>query len=189
MSISQVSQIWSEADPVVWLVTSAAGDASGGLIATFVNQASIAPECPRMLIGLSRQHHTWKLVEASGAFALHLVDEDHVDWVWNFGLQSGWNVNKLNGLSFNMGATGSPLLTAARSWLDCQVEAKMNTGDRTVYLAQVIDAHYSKGAPFLTVQRLLQLAPADKLRLLNELHDRDAIRDAEAIRAWRNQKN
>ncbi len=87
-----------------------------------------------------------------------------------------------------MGATGSPLLTEARSWLDCRVEAKLNTGDRTIYLAEVIDAYYSKGARFLTVQRLLQLAPADKLRLLDELHDRDAVRDAEAIRAWRKEK-
>jgi hypothetical protein len=40
----------------------------------------------------------------------------------------------------------------------------------------------------LTVQRLLQLAPADKLQLLNELHARDEAVDAQAIRAWRNQK-
>jgi len=64
MSLSQVPRIWAELDPTVWLVTARAGGASGGLIATFVNQASIAPECPRMLLGLSRQHHTWKLIEA-----------------------------------------------------------------------------------------------------------------------------
>jgi len=189
VSISQVAQIWQEVDPAVWLVTARAGDASGGLIATFVNQASIASDCPRMLVGLSRQHHTWKLIETSGAFALHLMDEQHLDWVWRFGLQSGWNADKLRGINFKLGATGSPLLTEALAWLDCRVEARMNTGDRTVYLAEVLDAHYEIGVSILTVQRLLQLAPADKLQLLNELHERDAVRDAEAIRAWRNQKN
>jgi flavin reductase (DIM6/NTAB) family NADH-FMN oxidoreductase RutF len=188
VSLSQVSQIWTEVDPAVWLVTARAGDASGGLIATFVNQASIAPEYPRMLVGLSRQHHTWKLIDASGAFALHLVDEDHVDWVWRFGLQSGWKTDKLQGMNFNLGKTGSPLLTEARAWLDCRVEARLNTGDRTAYLAEVVVADYRKGASILTVQRLLQLAPPEKLQLLNELHERDGIRDAEAIRAWRNQK-
>jgi flavin reductase (DIM6/NTAB) family NADH-FMN oxidoreductase RutF len=157
------------------------------LIATFVNQASIVLECPRVLLGLSRQHHTWKLIEASGAFALHLVDEEHLDWVWRFGLQSGRNVDKLEGLAFRLGATGSPLLTEARSWLDCRVEARLSTGDRTVYLAEVVEAHHQTRSPILTVQRLLQLAPADKLQLLNELHERDAIIDAQAIRAWRNQ--
>jgi len=188
MSLSQVPRIWAELDRTVWLVTARAGGASGGLIATFVNQASIAPECPRMLLGLSRQHHTWKLIEASSAFALHPVDEDHLDWVWRFGLQSGRNADKLHGLNFNVGTTGSPLLTEARCWLDCRVEARLNTGDRTVYLAEVVDACHRMGSPILTVQRLLQLAPADKLQLLNELHERDAVVDSQAIRAWRNQK-
>ena len=188
MSLSQVSQIWAEVDPVIWLVTSRSGNASGGLIATFVNQASIVPECSRMLIGVSRQHHTWGLIEASGAFALHLVDEEHLDWVWRFGLQSGWNADKLHGMNFNVGTTGSPLLTEARCWLDCRVEARLNTGDRTVYLAEVVEAYHRTGSPILTVQRLLQLAPADKLPLLNEIHERDAAVDAQAIRAWRNQK-
>ena len=188
MSLSQVSQIWAEVDPVIWLVTSRSGNASGGLIATFVNQASIVPECSRMLIGVSRQHHTWGLIEASGAFALHLVDEEHLDWVWRFGLQSGRNADKLDGMNFKLGATGSPLLTEARCWLDCRVEARLNSGDRTVYLGEVVEAYHRTGSPILTVQRLLQLAPADKSHLLNELHERDAVVDSQAIRAWRNQK-
>ena len=185
MSLSSVSQIWAEVAPALWLVTARAGDAEGGMIATFVNQASIAPEFPRMLVGLSHQHHTRQLVETSGAFALHLFEEDHLDWVWQFGLQSGWTVDKLRGVAFDIGTTGSPLLREARAWLDCRVEARLNTGDRTIYLAEVVDAHHRPGGPILTVQRVLQLAPADKLQLLNELHDRDARVDAQAIRAWR----
>src|SRR5438132_7929148 len=94
MSLSSVSQIWAEVAPALWLVTARAGDAQGGMIATFVNQASIAPEFPRMLVGLSHQHHTRQLVETSGGFALHLFEEDHLDWVWQFGLQSGWTLDK-----------------------------------------------------------------------------------------------
>ena len=188
MNVSQLSHIWAEVDPVVWLVTSRYGNASGGLIATFVNQASIVPDCPRMVVGLSRQHHTWGLIEASGAFALHLVDEEHVDWIWRFGLHSGRNADKLHGLDFDEGQTGSPILSEARCWLDCRVEARLNTGDRTIYLAEVVDADHRAGSPILTVQRLLQLAPADKLQLLNELHERDEKVDAQAIRAWRIQR-
>jgi flavin reductase (DIM6/NTAB) family NADH-FMN oxidoreductase RutF len=188
MNVSQLSHIWAEVDPVVWLVTSRYGNASGGLIATFVNQASIVPDCPRMVVGLSRQHHTNSLVDKSGAFAVHLVDEKHLEWVWRFGLQSGWNADKFQGLAFDVGSTGSPLLTEARSWLDCRVEARLNTGDRTIYLAEVVDADHRAGSPILTVQRLMQLAPADKLQLLNELHERDAVVDAQAIRGWRMQR-
>jgi flavin reductase (DIM6/NTAB) family NADH-FMN oxidoreductase RutF len=188
MNVSQLGQIWAELNPVVWLATSRFGNAAGGLIATFVNQASIVPDCPRMVIGLSRQHHTTSLLDKSGAFALHLVDEEHIDWVWRFGLQSGWKVDKLQGIDHQVRATGSPILTEARCWLDCRVEARLDTGDRTIYLAEVVDADHRPRSPILTVQRLMQLAPADKLQLLNELHERDEKVDAQAIRAWRTQR-
>ena len=42
-----------------------------------------------MLVGLGRHHHTWELVEASGALALHLLREDNLDLALNFGLRSG----------------------------------------------------------------------------------------------------
>ena len=78
---------------------------------------------PRVLIGLARQHYTWELVEASGAFALHLMGEEHLEWVWRFGLQSGRDQDKYAGLVFHTAASGSPLLRDALGWLDCRVEA------------------------------------------------------------------
>jgi flavin reductase (DIM6/NTAB) family NADH-FMN oxidoreductase RutF len=185
MSLSQVPQIWAEVNPVIWLVTSRFDHDIGGLTATFVNQASITSECPRMVIGLSRQHHTNHLVEKSGAFALHLLEEKHVEWVWRFGLESGWKGGKFQGIHHEVRATGSPILTEARGWMDCRVEARLDAGDRTLYLAEVVEAEHHPGSQVLTVQRLLQLAPADKRQLLDKLHERDAVIDAEAIRAWR----
>jgi flavin reductase (DIM6/NTAB) family NADH-FMN oxidoreductase RutF len=172
-------------DREVWLVTAAAGACRGGLIATFVSQASLPAELPRVLVGLARQHHTWGLVEASGAFALHLLTERQLDRVWRFGLRSGRDGNKLEGLPVRTGTSGSPLFNDAPAWLDCRVEARLDTGDRTVYLAEVLDAQVQAAPPPLTVKRLLQLAPPDRLRELREQVVRDSAIDAAAIRDWR----
>jgi flavin reductase (DIM6/NTAB) family NADH-FMN oxidoreductase RutF len=172
----------------LWLITARAGEHRGGLIATFVSQASIVPEMPRMVVGLARHHHTWELIEASGAFALHLIGEQHLDWVWRFGLQSGRQVDKLAGLAIRAAATGSPILTDALAWLDCRVEAPLDTGDRTLYLAEVVDSQRLRTDPPLTVQRMLQLAPLEKMRELKQQMDQDIAIDAEAIRRWRQQK-
>ena len=111
-------------DREVWLITAHADSRRGGLIATFVNPASIVPDLPRMVIGLSRSHHTTALIEASGACALHLLGEQHLDLVWRFGLQSGRDVDKFAGLDLSVhGPTGSPILGDAIGWLDCRVEA------------------------------------------------------------------
>ena len=177
--------VFAQLDRELWLVTACAGARRGGLIATFVNQASIVPEAPRMLVGLARHHYTWELIEASNAFALHLFDEEHLDWVWRFGLRSGREQDKLAGLTHRSGTTGSPLLSDALGWLDCRVEARLDTGDRTVYLAEVVQAELSCQTQPLTVKRLLQLAPPDKLRELKDQMTRDSTVDAEAIRLWR----
>jgi len=183
--MNAVTDILARPDRELWLVSAQAGGRRGGLIATFVSSASIVPEMPRMLVGLARQHHTWELIEGSGAFALHLLGEQHLEWVWRFGLHSGRGGDKLAGLAVTAAATGSPVLSEALAWLDCRVEARLETGDRTLYLAEVVDGANLKSDPPLTVQRLLEVAPEEKRRMLKAALQRDAHIDAQAIRSWR----
>lgn len=77
-----------------------------------------------------------------------------------------------------------PKLNAV-AWLTCRVETFMDTGDRTLYLAEVLDGKLEKPSPPLTLKRLLQLAPPERLRELRDGMARDAAIDAAAIRAWR----
>jgi flavin reductase (DIM6/NTAB) family NADH-FMN oxidoreductase RutF len=172
-------------DRELWLVTAQAGSRRGGLVATFVSQASIVPDLPRVVVGLAKQHFTWQIVQTSGAFALHLLGEGHVDWVCRFGLSTGRDSDKLAGLPLRHGTTGSPLLDHALGWLDCKVEAKLDTGDRTLYLAEVVDAQLKDEVQPLTLKRLLQLAPADKREEMKRQMQQDAAVDAAAILAWR----
>jgi flavin reductase (DIM6/NTAB) family NADH-FMN oxidoreductase RutF len=180
-----VATLFAATDRELWLLTSRSGERRGGLIATFVSQASIVPELPRVVVGVARHHHTWGLIEASGAFALHLFGEDRLDWVWHFGVQTGHEVDKFAGLTCTTAVTGSPLLADALGWLDCRVEASLDTGDRSLSLAEVGDAGQTRTGRPLTVRRLLQLVSPDKLALLKAQMERDSATDADAIRAWR----
>jgi flavin reductase (DIM6/NTAB) family NADH-FMN oxidoreductase RutF len=180
-----VSRLLAQLDREIWVVTAAAGANRGGLVATFVSQASIVPSLPRMLLGVARQHHTWHLIETSGAFALHLLGEEQLDWVWRFGLASGRDGDKLAGLDVRQGANGSPILSGVLGWLDCRVEARLETGDRTVYLAAVVDGDCTGTQPPLTTRRLLQLAPPERMQQLKEQMTHDIAIDAAAIEAWR----
>lgn len=172
-------------DRELWVVTATDGVNVGGLIATFVSQASIAAGAPRVLVGISKRHRTWELIEASGAFALHLLGDRHLEWLERFGLQSGRSAEKFEGLDHAPGRSGSPILSASLGWLDCVAEARFGTGDRTVYLAEVVEARPPGPDAVLTVQRMLSLVPDDLLRRLAEDRERDALADSEAIRSWR----
>ncbi len=188
MNVDAISSVFNSLDREIWLITARAGDRQSGLIATYVSKASLVPTIPRLTIGLAKHHFTHELIQTSNAFCMHLIDEDHIDWVWNFGISSGREIDKLRGLATSTGVTGSPILAGALAWLDCRVEAQMDTGDRTVYLAEVLDARLAQPTPPLTFKRLLELAPADKLQQMNLAVQRDIDLDHAAILEWRRQQ-
>ena len=185
MSDATATPILDRLDPEIWIVTAAAGARRGGLVATFVSRASIVPEQPRLLVGLSVCHHTRDLVEQSGAMGLHLVGEEQLELVWRFGLTSGRDADKLAGLAVRTGTTGSPLLAEAAAALDCRVEATFDTGDRTVYLGAVVESTCGGDVRPLRMSRLLQLAPPERLKELKAQLARDSARDALLIAQWR----
>ena len=66
------------------------------------------------------------------------------------------------------------------------MEVRLDTGDRTIYLAEVTDVAIVRDQRPLNLQRLLQIAPPEKRAILREQMTADAARDAEAITEWRN---
>lgn len=187
MTIDDCSNIFDTLDRELWLITARAGEQSSGLIATFVSNASLVPSLPRMMAGLAKHHFTHELIEASGSLCMHLIDEAHIDWVWHFGIPSGREVSKLSGLDTRDGITGSPILSGAVAWLDCRVESQLDTGDRTIFLAEVVEARRESLHPPLTLKRALQLAPPERLKQLKERMEVDIRSDRAAILNWRAQ--
>lgn len=185
MDVTAAATLFAWLDREVWLVTSSFEGQRGGLIATFVSPASLVPELPRVLVCLAKPHRTWELVEGSGRFAMHLLGEGDLELVWRFGLASGRDGDKFDGLETETSATGCPLLPQAVGWLDCKVEASLDIGDRTVFVGEVIEGRVTNFAPPLTARRLGELAPASRLAEMGRRRHADSYRDAEAIRAWR----
>jgi flavin reductase (DIM6/NTAB) family NADH-FMN oxidoreductase RutF len=176
-------------DPPLWLVTAAEtaapGSRRGGCIATFVARAAIVGDRPRMVTGIARQHHTWRMIEASDRFAVALLPESALGLVWRFGLATGKDTDKYAGLPDLRTPLGNPRVEGLLAWLDCRVENRMDTGDRTVYLAEVTGGGVLADGNPLTAGRLMDLAPPDKRAELDRLYARDGGIDAAAIDAWR----
>jgi flavin reductase (DIM6/NTAB) family NADH-FMN oxidoreductase RutF len=187
MPIRNALGLFERVERELWLVTAAHAGARGGLIATFVAPASIVPTLPRIIVGLSKLHETEKLVQASHALAVHLLDESLLELVWRFGLQSGRDVDKFEGLAWRAGPCGSPILDGAMAWLECRVETTTDIGDRTIFLAEVADGESRREGTPLTTRRMSELAPPEKLAVLREQMAVDAEKDTDAIRRWRTQ--
>lgn len=180
-----IGEVFHLYDPPLWLVTARHGGQDGGLVATGAMRASIVAELPRMLVGIACQHRTWELIEGAGRFALHLLPADDLEAVWRFGLRSGHREDKIAGLRLETTPDGNPGYPNCRAWLDCRVEDRMQTGDRTLYLAAVVGGAVRSRGPLLSVATLLRDAPAERRAELDRLYAADQAIDAAAIRAWR----
>src|SRR5262245_18737322 len=125
-------------DREVWVITASNEQRRRGLLATWIAPASIERQRPVLLAALGANHFTTELVEASKAFAAHLVRPDQTQLAWNFARDSGRSRDKLAGLAVERRATGSPVLTDCLSWFDCRVFGRYEAGDRSFYWADVI---------------------------------------------------
>jgi flavin reductase (DIM6/NTAB) family NADH-FMN oxidoreductase RutF len=153
-------------DRPLWIVTAAAGPRRGGLVATWVSQASLDPRQPTMMVALAPTHHTTELILASRSFALHLLTAGEMDYVWRFGLESGRNQDKLVGVETTTAVTGSPILAHCLAWLDCRTVTHYDGGDRLFFWADVVQAaQCCPGVP-LTEQGMLAAASAEQKRRL-----------------------
>ena len=161
-------------DREVWIVTATADERRGGLCATWVSVASLAPERPVMLIGIAPNHATAELIDCSGVFGLHLLLPEQTELALHFACGSSRDRDKLAGLTLETATTGVPLLGDALAWLDCQVFARYHAGDRLFYWADVVASkRLAEGVPLREKQLFAAASSEIKKQLL-------ANRDAEA---------
>lgn len=168
------SRFWG---PVCAVTAAHAGEA-GGQIVVGVLSASILPERPRLVIEVWKANRTHALIAASGAFAVHPVGKEHAALVRRLGFRSARNVpGKLDGLAWQPGETGSPLLAETLGWLECRVVGTLDGGDMTLFLGAVIAGEWRGGdAPMVQAYEMIGAMP-EAWQAEYRAHD-DAQREA-----------
>ena len=130
-----MGQLWS---PIA-AVSSHWDGQDNAQICVSIGGASIVPERPRVLVQIYKTNHSHEMITKSGAFALNFPRAGQLDWITDFGMRSGREDDKLAGVEYSAGKTGSPLFADCWGWLDCEVVNAMDGGDLTCFLADVVD--------------------------------------------------
>jgi len=164
--IQQAEAVFRSLNREVWVVTSAHEDRRGGLLATWVSQASLNPDKPVLLVGLAPNHNTTDLVNASGYFAAHLLNPTQQQLAWNFSRDSGRRRDKLQGLACNPQITAAPILENCHSYLLGKVYAKVETGERSYFWADVMKAVQCSNEPPLCEQDFIKWCDDDQKQVL-----------------------
>ena len=153
------SRLWG---PVCAVTAAYAGEA-GGQIAVGVLAASILPEHPRVLIQIWKTNRTHDLIAASRAFAVHPLAADHADLVRQLGFRSAHQgEEKLAGLDWTPGVTGSPILAAPPGVVECRVVGMLDATDMTVFLGDVIAGAWHGGeTPMVQAYEMIGAMPPE----------------------------
>ena len=148
---------WSQA-PIV-AITSKLKDEINGQIAVTLVTSSVIHTIPRLIIGIWKGNYTHNFIYDSKKLCIHLLKEDQLELVKNFGFYTGREVKKFNNLSFTTKITGCPILNRCHSYAECEVINAMDGGDMTVFLVNVINGGINSQNQWMTLQYFYDNAP------------------------------
>jgi flavin reductase (DIM6/NTAB) family NADH-FMN oxidoreductase RutF len=153
--------------PVVALTATAEGHRNG-MIANSAQRASLVPSIPRISVYISKTNHTHDLVYRSGVLGVHLLRRDQWDLIWNLGLRSGRDTDKLAGLALRAGSTGVPMLVDVLAAFECRVINAMDGGASTFFLADVVGIERGIEGPVMTSEYFRANMPEDRRRVYED---------------------
>lgn len=138
----------------LYVVGSRAGDRLNGMTCNWAMQLSMQPKL--VGIGVERNAVTHELVREGAAFSLCILDREDRALVRKFvkPAEADRDARTLNGLAYHQAVTGSPILQAAASWLDCEVRQEVETGTHTLFIGEVVACGFQKpeGTPVLRME-------------------------------------
>lgn len=114
------------------------GDTVNAQIAVAVTAASIVLHRPRLIVQIYCANYTHDLIAESGVLSVNFLNHDQLPLIWQLGMRSGRDCDKLADIPYTAGATGSPLLEGSFGYLDCRVVNAMDGGDMTAFLAEAL---------------------------------------------------
>jgi flavin reductase (DIM6/NTAB) family NADH-FMN oxidoreductase RutF len=121
------------------LVTSSRGGQCCGLTATWFCPVSFEP--PLLLVPLQHQTATADGIDESRAFGVSVLPDKAHEVAARFGIVAG--ATKFEGVPFQNGVCGSPLLLCAHASIDCTLWDRWRVGDHVAYVGRVVGAEAS----------------------------------------------
>ncbi|NHM28590.1 High molecular weight rubredoxin [Desulfofundulus sp. TPOSR] len=132
----------------LYVITSKKGDRFNGQIANTVFQISNEP--PTIAVSINKQNLTHEFVKESKVFAVSvLAQETPLSLIGRFGFKSGREVDKFDGLKYELSQNGLPYPAEhVLAYLEAKVIQEVDAGTHTIFIGELTDAKVLKeGTP------------------------------------------
>lgn len=126
--------------------TDAAGKMHGITVSAF---CSVSLDPPLVLICIEKTTTSHYAFEESAIFAVNILGEDQVEVSQHFATPY---LDKFDGIEYEIGVLGAPLIIGAIVNLECRLRHSLNGGDHSIFVGEVADAVFHPGSPLLYFQ-------------------------------------
>ena len=123
----------------MYVMTASAAGRPAASTLTWMSQCSFHP--PLVMVGVQTGSRMREAVEKSGAMAIHFLGEGQQDVAQRFFRPPLDEDGRLHGIAYEPGAaTGAPVLADVPAWFEVRVTDRVDRGDHTVYVCEVVAA-------------------------------------------------
>ena len=136
----------------MYIVGSHKGEKLNGQIANTVFQ--ITSEPPTVAVSINKQNLTHEYIKTSRVFSASILSQAApLPFIGGFGFKSGRDTDKLKGLNYKIGQTGSPIfLDNTTAYLEAEVSQDIDVVTHTIFIGKVIAAEILTEDPCMTYE-------------------------------------
>lgn len=134
----------------LYVVSSKKDKRFNGQIATTVFQITSKP--PTIAVSINKKNLTHNFILASKLFTVSILStETPMKFIGRFGFKSGREIDKFEGVDYQVGVTGTPIvLENSIGYLETEVINTLDVGTHVVVVGKVVDAQILKDGEPMT---------------------------------------
>jgi flavin reductase (DIM6/NTAB) family NADH-FMN oxidoreductase RutF len=107
---------------------------------------SVSLEPPLVLICLGHAVTVIDYFRAAKYFGINVLREDQRELAERFARKG---MDRFNGLEWNRGSSGVPLLPGTLAAMECEVEQRVTSGDHDIFVGRMIRTNVEDGTPLI----------------------------------------
>jgi flavorubredoxin/flavin reductase (DIM6/NTAB) family NADH-FMN oxidoreductase RutF len=126
----------------LYIITAKKGESSGAMLASWVNQASFNP--PGFTVAVAKDRAIESLMHVGDTFVLNILEEgNYQDLMKHFLKRFTPGADRFAGVKTQTAHNGSPILSEALAYLECEVVSRMECSDHWIVYSKVTNGRVS----------------------------------------------
>jgi 3-hydroxy-9,10-secoandrosta-1,3,5(10)-triene-9,17-dione monooxygenase reductase component len=107
---------------------------------------SLSLDPPMVALAPAKTSTSWPRMVKAGAFCVNILAEDQEALCRTFAVSGG---DKFVGVSWHLGAAGTPVLDGVLAWIECALESVSDAGDHELVTGRVLGLDATRGSPLI----------------------------------------